>query len=52
MNFIEQIVSAFLKWFTSLVKEDKTSQDAKSQDDLKKSLHDRIDAHERGMRVD
>lgn len=52
MNWIEQIVSAILKWFTFLVREDKTSQDAKPQDDLKQALHDRIDDHERGMRID
>ena len=52
MNWIEQIVLSFLKWFTALVQSDKTSQDAKPQDDLKKKLHDRIDDHERRMRID
>ena len=52
MNWIEQIVSSILKWFTTYVQSDKTSQDAKPQDDLKKQLHDRIDDHERRMRVD
>ena len=52
MNWIEQIVSAILKWFTSLVQSDKTSQDAKPQEDLKQVLRDRIDDNERRMRVD
>ena len=52
MNWIEQIVSAILKWFTSLVQSDKTSQDAKPQEDLKQALRDRIDDNERRMRVD
>jgi hypothetical protein len=52
MNWIEQIVSAILKWFTSLVQSDKISQDAKPQEDLKQALHDRINDHERGVRID
>ena len=52
MNWLEQIVSAILKWFTSFVQSDKTSQDAKPQEDLKKALRDRIDDNERRMRVD
>ena len=42
MNFIEQIVTALLKWVTGLAKTPPTVEDAKSDPDLKKKLLDRI----------
>jgi hypothetical protein len=50
LNWIEQIVMALLRWLTGLAREDKTSQDAKPQPELKKRLLDRIDAHEQRVR--
>jgi len=41
---------ALLRWLTGLAREDKTSQDAKPQPELKKRLLDRIDAHEQRVR--
>ncbi len=43
MNWIEQIVTAFLKWLTGLAKIEPTAEDAKQDPDLKKKLLDRID---------
>jgi hypothetical protein len=42
VNFIEQIVTALLKWLTSFVQAPPTVEDAKSDPDLKKKLLDRI----------
>lgn len=42
MNFIEQIVTALLKWLTGFVQKPPTVEDAKSDPDLKKKLLDRI----------
>ena len=42
MNFIEQIVTALLKWLTSFVQTPPTVEDAKRDPDLKKKLLDRI----------
>jgi hypothetical protein len=42
VNFIEQIVTALLKWLTGLVKTPPTVEDAKRDPDLKKKLLDRI----------
>ena len=43
MNFIEQIITALLKWLTGLVKTPPTVEDAKQDPELKKKLLDRID---------
>ena len=42
MNFIEQIVTALLKWLTGFVQKPPTVEDAKQDPDLKKKLLDRI----------
>ncbi len=42
MNFIEQIVTALLKWLTSFIQKPPTVEDAKRDPDLKKKLLDRI----------
>jgi hypothetical protein len=42
VNFIEQIVTALLKWLTGFVQTPPTVEDAKSDPDLKKKLLDRI----------
>lgn len=43
MNFIEQIVTALLKWLTGLAKTPSTVEDAKPDQELRKKLLDRID---------
>jgi len=43
MNFIEQIVTAILKWLTGLAKTEPTAEDAKPDPELKQKLLDRID---------
>ena len=43
MNFIEQIVTALLKWMTGLAKTPPTVEDAKPDKELKAKLLDRID---------
>jgi hypothetical protein len=42
VNFIEQIVTALLKWLTGFIQTPPTVEDAKSDPDLKKKLLDRI----------
>ena len=42
MNIIEQIVTAVLKWLTSLAKTPPTVEDAKPDKELKEKLLDRI----------
>jgi len=42
VNFIEQIVTALLKWLTGFVQTPPTIEDAKRDPDLKKKLLDRI----------
>ena len=42
MNFIEQIVTALLKWLTGFIQTPPIVEDAKSDPDLKKKLLDRI----------
>jgi len=42
VNFIEQIVTALLKWLTGFVQTSPTVEDAKRDPDLKKKLLDRI----------
>ena len=41
-----------LRWFYELAQSDVKGQDAKKDADLKKHLLDRIDAHERELRVE
>ena len=43
MNFVEQIVTALLKWLTGLAKTEPTAEDAKPDRELRKKLLDRID---------
>lgn len=43
MNFVEQIVTAILKWLTGLAKTEPTAEDAKPDKELKQKLLDRID---------
>lgn len=43
MNFVEQIVTAILKWLTGLAKTQPTAEDAKPDPELKQKLLDRID---------
>lgn len=47
MNFIEQIITALLKWLTGLAKTPPTLEDAKQDPELKKKLLDRIADSER-----
>jgi hypothetical protein len=42
VNFIEQIVTALLKWLTGFVQTPPTVEDSKQDPDLKKKLLDRI----------
>jgi hypothetical protein len=50
VNWIEQIVTAFLRWLTGLAKDDTTATDAKPQPDLRNHLHRRIADHEQRVR--
>ncbi len=43
MNWIEQIVTAVLRWLTGLAKTEPTAEDAKPDKELKEKLLDRID---------
>lgn len=43
MSFVEQIVTALLKWLTGLAKTPPTAEDAKPDKELKQKLLDRID---------
>lgn len=50
MNWIEQIITALLKWLQGLATKDKTVEDAKDQTDLRDDLRRRIDDHEQRLR--
>lgn len=50
MNWIEQIITALLKWLHGLAQEDKTVEEAKPQQDLRDDLRRRIDDHEQRLR--
>ena len=50
MNWVEQIVTAILKFLRDVASTDKTSEDAMRDQDLRESLRGRIDDHERGVR--
>jgi hypothetical protein len=43
VNLIEQIITALLKWLTGLAKTPPTVEDAKTDQELKQKLLDRID---------
>jgi len=51
VNWIEQIVTALLKWLVGAVKQDQTCEDAKPQEKLRNELLDRIAEHESWLRV-
>lgn len=50
MNWIEQIITALLKWLQGLATKEKTVEDAKDQTDLRDDLRRRIDDHEQRLR--
>ena len=50
MNFIEQILTAILKFVEGLIRKDQTSEDAKRDPALRDRLLDRIRQHEQRMR--
>jgi hypothetical protein len=50
LNFIEQILTAILKFIEGLVRKDQTSEDAKRDPALRDKLRDRIAQHEQRMR--
>jgi hypothetical protein len=50
LNFIEQILTAILKFVEGLVRKDQTSEDAKRDPALRDRLRDRIDKHEQRLR--
>lgn len=50
MAWIEQIVTALLKWFQQLAQADTTANESKSDPALRADLLRRIDDHERRMR--
>ena len=52
MNFLSDLIMKLLRWFYELAQSDVKGQDAKKDTDLKKHLLDRIDAHERELRVE
>ena len=52
MNFLSDLVMKLLRWFYELLQKDSLHEDAQKDDKLKKHLLDRIDAHERELRVE
>jgi hypothetical protein len=50
VNWIEQIVTALLRWLESLARKDTHAEFAKPQGDLRRALLDRIDRHERMLK--
>jgi len=46
VNWVEQILTAFLKWFQGLAQADTRSEDAKPQAKLRDDLRRIIDRHE------
>lgn len=52
MNFLSNLVIKILRWLYELAQSDVKSEDAKKDDDLKKHLLNRIDAHERKLRIE
>ena len=47
MNWIQQIVTALLQWLESIARNDTNAEFAKPQNDLRRTLLDRIDSHNR-----
>lgn len=52
MNFLSDLILKILRWLYELAQSDIHSEDAKKDYALKKYLLDRIDAHERKLRVE
>lgn len=52
MTWLTSLIMALLRWFHELAQLDVYSHDAKKDDELKNKLLDRIDAHERELRVE
>lgn len=52
MNFLSDLIVKILRWLYELAQSDIHSEDAKKDYALKKHLLDRIDAHERELRVE
>jgi hypothetical protein len=52
MNFLSDLIMKLLRWFYELSQKDSLQEDAQKDDKLKKHLLDRIDAHERELRVE
>ena len=52
MTWLTSLVMALLRWLHELAQLDVSGQDAKKDDELKNKLLDRIDAHERELRVE
>lgn len=52
MNFLSNLIIKILRWLYELAQSDVKSEDAKKDDDLKKHLLNRIDAHERKLRIE
>lgn len=50
MNWVEQLLSAFLKWIEGVARKDQTNEDAKRDPNLLRDLQQRIAAHEQRMR--
>lgn len=50
MNFIEQLVAAFLKWLQALSQADTVANESKPDPDLRANLLRRIDEHEQRVR--
>lgn len=50
MNWIEQLLTAFLKWINGLAQTDRTANETKPDPALRADLLRRIDDHERRMR--
>jgi len=52
MSFLSELVLKLLRWFYELSQKDSISQDAQKDDNLKQSLLDRIDDHERKLLIE
>lgn len=50
MNFLADLVMKLVIWLHSLTTKDTTSEDAKKQPELKRTLLDRVREHERELR--
>ena len=52
MTWLTSLIMSLLRWLHELAQFDVSSEDAKKDDELKNKLLDRIDAHERELRVE